>query len=239
MKLSVVVPALNEAGGIVTALLPLQPWRNVGHEVIVVDGGSADDTRERAEPLADRVLVAPRGRARQMNAGAIVSGGDVLCFLHADTVMPDAGAALILRAVQRQGRLWGRFDVRLSGSHRLLRVVERLMNLRSRLTGMATGDQAMFVRRALFEAVGGFPDIALMEDIALSRRLKRYGRPACLRVPVATSSRRWEAQGVIRTIVLMWRLRLAYFLGADPNELALRYQAWAVRRRPAPSARSG
>ena len=203
MKLSVVVPALNEAGGIVTALLPLQPWRNVGHEVIVVDGGSADDTRERAEPLADRVLVAPRGRARQMNAGAIVSGGDVLCFLHADTVMPDAGAALILRAVQRQGRLWGRFDVRLSGSHRLLRVVERLMNLRSRLT------------------------------------VAERGRPACLRVPVATSSRRWEAQGVIRTIVLMWRLRLAYFLGADPNELALRYQAWAVRRRPAPSARSG
>lgn len=238
MKLSVVIPALNEAAGIETVLLPLQPWRKVGHEVMVVDGGSADDTRERAEPLADRVLVAPRGRASQMNVGATVSGEDVLCFLHADTVVPVAGAALILRALGRQRRDWGRFDVRLSGSHRVLRVVERLMNLRSRLTGMATGDQAMFVRRALFEEVGGFPDIALMEDIALSQRLKRHGRPACIRVPVTTSSRRWEAQGVIRTIALMWRLRLAYFLGADPNRLALRYAAGARPRRPGHSPQS-
>jgi rSAM/selenodomain-associated transferase 2 len=224
-RISVVVPTLNEAGSIRATLRALAPLRRAGHEVIVVDGGSDDGTRELAAPLADRVLVAPAGRARQMNAGAGIARGDVLWFLHADTVPGKDAGETILGALAASGRDWGRFDVRLSGHHPLLRIVERLMNLRSRLTGIATGDQGMFVRRARFEAAGGFPDIRLMEDIALSRRLRRNGRPVCLRERLKTSSRRWEARGVLRTIALMWRLRLAYFLGADPRRLARRYQA--------------
>ncbi|ROR34900.1 TIGR04283 family arsenosugar biosynthesis glycosyltransferase [Inmirania thermothiophila] len=222
-RLSVVVPALGEAAVIGAALRALAPLRAAGEEVIVVDGGSADGTAEAARGLADRVLVCrPPGRARQMNAGAAVARGTILWFLHADT-LPAPGAAEAIRAAVAAGAGWGRFDVRLSGAHPLLRVVERAMNLRSRLTGIATGDQGIFVRRDWFEAAGGFPDIPLMEDIALSRALRRRGRPACLAGPLVTSSRRWEAHGVVRTILLMWRLRLAYFLGADPARLARRY----------------
>lgn len=224
--ISIIVPVLNEAGAIDQLLRPLQRWRRLGHEVIVVDGGSADDTVACSRSLADRVLSAPRGRARQMNAGAAVAQGDVLLFLHADTQLPDDAATRIIQALGRP--VWGRFDVRLSGRPPLLRLVETLMNWRSRLTGIATGDQAVFVERRLFHAAGGYPDQALMEDIALSKALKRYSRPACLRTRVVTSSRRWERFGIWRTILLMWRLRLAYFLGADPAQLAKRYRVEAT-----------
>ena len=223
MRLSVIVPCLNEADGIVESLTALAPLRAQGHEVIVVDAG-ADGTARRAAPLADRVITAPRGRAVQMNRGAALARGDVLLFLHADTRLPVAAAQAIAAGLAPTGHAWGRFDVRLSGRQPLLRVVERFMNWRSRLTGIATGDQAIFVERALFQAVGGHPEIALMEDIALSKRLKRHGPPLCLGEPVLTSSRRWERDGIVRTILLMWWLRLRYFLGASPAQLAVVYE---------------
>lgn len=223
MKISVIVPTLNEAANIAATLSLLQTARTRGHEVIVVDGGSLDDTVRIAETIADQVLTARMGRARQMNAGAALAYGDVLLFLHADTLPPTHCAALIEAALNGNKHHWGRFDVQLSGSHVMLRVVERLMNWRSRLTSIATGDQAMFVRRDLFLQCGGFPDIPLMEDIALSKLLKRRGAPANLRERVVTSSRQWERRGIINTIVLMWRLRLAYALGADPQRLYQRY----------------
>jgi rSAM/selenodomain-associated transferase 2 len=222
-RISVIVPTLQEAEQIVATLRLLQPLRERGHEVIVVDGGSEDGTPELARSLADRVLDSARGRARQMNAGAGVAEGEVLLFLHADTQLPAGADRLILEGLTRSGRGWGRFDVRLSGRHPLLVITGPLFSLRSRLTGSATGDQAMFVRRGWFEAVGGFPEIPLMEDLALSRALKRRGRPLCLWQRVVTSSRRWERYGIVRTILLMWRLRLAYYFGADPAELARRY----------------
>ncbi|HEV2129722.1 MAG TPA: TIGR04283 family arsenosugar biosynthesis glycosyltransferase [Longimicrobiaceae bacterium] len=223
-QLSVIVPALNEAAGIVSCLQPLQPLRACGHEVIVVDGGSEDATMPLAEPLADRVLTTGRGRARQMNTGARSARGDVLLFLHADTLLPPEADRRVLEGLARSDRGWGRFDLRLTGRHLLLRLTARLINLRSRLTGIATGDQAIFVRRDWFEEAGGFPEIPLMEDLALSRALKRRGRPLCLRERVTTSSRRWEERGILRTILLMWRLRLAYYRGADPHDLARRYR---------------
>mgnify|MGYP001248553723 FL=1 len=221
--LSIVVPCLNEADGIVNALSALAPLRARGTEVIVVDGGSRDGTAERAAPHADSVISAPCGRAAQMNAGAAHARGEILLFLHADTLLPDSADALIIEGLRRTRRGWGRFDVTIAGRHPLLRVVERLMNLRSRLTGIATGDQAIFVTRSLFTAAGGYPDIALMEDVALSKRLKHFGPPLCLRHRLTTSGRRWEKRGVLRTILLMWRLRFAYWLGADPGKLAMRY----------------
>jgi len=223
MKLSIVIPTLDEAAGIVDQLNALQPLRREGHEVIVVDGGSTDATAELARPLADLVLATSRGRSLQMNAGAAQARGGVLLFLHADTRLPNRGLAEIAAALSTADCHWGRFDVTIEGRHPMLRVVASLMNLRSRLTGIATGDQAVFVRRGAFERVGGFPTIALMEDIALSAALKRVSRPACLCARVTTSGRRWEKHGVGRTIVKMWRLRLAYFLGAEPARLARAY----------------
>jgi rSAM/selenodomain-associated transferase 2 len=220
--LSIVLPVLNEASRILAALEALAPLRAGGAEVIVVDGGSADRSAELAEACADRVIDAPRGRASQMNAGAASARGGVLLFLHADTGLPDGADRLIVQAVAA-GRLWGRFDVHIEGRSAWLPLVAAMMNLRSRLTGIATGDQAVFVTREAFGAVGGFPDIPLMEDIALSRRLLRIGRPACLAARVTTSGRRWEAHGVWRTILRMWWLRLRYFLGADPQRLAVEY----------------
>ena len=221
---SVVVPALDEAGALAQSLLPLQSGRGRDVEVLVVDGGSRDGTRRVAHPLCDRVLRAPRGRARQMNAGAAAARGDVLLFLHADTRLPSGWVPMVRDALDHRGHEWGRFDVRLDGTHPMLRVVERAMNLRSRLSGIATGDQAMFVTRCAFREAGGFPDIALMEDVALSRALRTRSRPACLRTAVATSSRRWERDGMVRTVVLMWRLRLEFALGADPERLARLYR---------------
>ena len=221
--LSIIVPCLNEAEGIADALFALAPLRARGAEVIVVDGGSRDGTVERAAAHADCVISAPRGRASQMNAGAARARGEILLFLHADTLLPESADALIVEGLQRLRRGWGRFDVAISGSHPLLRVVAWLMNARSRLTGIATGDQAIFATRSLFTAAGGYPDIALMEDIALCKRLKRFGPPLCLKHRLTASGRRWEKHGVVRTILLMWRLRLAYWLGADPRKLAVRY----------------
>jgi rSAM/selenodomain-associated transferase 2 len=222
MNLSIVMPVLDEAAGIEAALLALAPYRARGVEVIVVDGGSGDGTMALARPLASDVLSAPRGRASQMNAGAGAAKGDVLLFLHADTRLPDDADAPIRDGLARTRRAWGRFDVRFDHGG-TLRLVALLMNARSRLTGIATGDQAMFVTRAAFEAAGGFPAIPLMEDVALSVRLKRASRPLCLRARVTTSARRWHKHGLLRTIVLMWKLRISYFLGADPLRLARQY----------------
>lgn len=220
--LSIVVPVLDEAVGIAAALAPLQPLRQAGVEVLVVDGGSRDATLEVATPLADLVLVAPRGRGSQMNAGAARARGATLLFLHADTRLP-AGAVEAVVAAIAAGACWGRFDVAIEGRLAGLGMVATMMNLRSRLTGIATGDQAIFVTRVAFEQVGGFPDLPLMEDIALSTRLKRIARPACLRQRVVTSGRRWEKHGLWRTILAMWRLRLRFFFGADPQALAREY----------------
>jgi rSAM/selenodomain-associated transferase 2 len=217
-RLAVIVPTLNEAAGIRAALEALAPLRGRGHEVIVVDGGSTDATTGLARPLCDQLLSAVRGRAVQMNAGARAAHADALVFLHADSRLPPEADGLILKSLQ--SHVWGRFDVEIQGRHPLLRVVACAMNLRSRLTGIATGDQAIFVRR---EAFAGFPEIALMEDIAFSSAMKRAGRPACVQRRVVTSGRRWEAHGVLRTIFLMWRLRLLYALGVTPQRLARDY----------------
>jgi len=221
--LSIIVPVLNEAGLVAEALQALAPLRTRDVEVIAVDGGSRDDTTVLARPHADRLIAAPRGRGSQMNAGAAAARGTVLLFLHADTRLPDEADHLIIDGLARSGRAWGRFDVFITGRSPLLRMVAALMNWRSRLTGIATGDQAIFVTSAAFAAAGGFPDIPLMEDIVLSHRLKRQGRPLCLRERVTTSGRRWEQHGVLRVIFTMWRLRLAFFFGAAPEALARRY----------------
>ena len=222
-KLSIIIPVLNEGDNIAAALDALAHLRALGTEVIVVDGGSRDATVERAKLRADRVVLAPRGRALQMNAGAERASGDALLFLHADTRLPAEASRLVLNGLDQSRRVWGRFDVKIDGRSRLLPVVAWLMRLRSRLTGIASGDQAIFLRREAFQVVGGFPTIALMEDIAICKRLKRLGRPLCLRACVTTSGRRWEKHGVLSTILLMWRLRFAYFLGADPKQLARQY----------------
>jgi rSAM/selenodomain-associated transferase 2 len=217
-----VIPALDEAAGIEARLRALQPLRAAGCEVLVVDGGSRDATAALARPLADAVLRAPRGRGAQQNAGASAARGEHLLFLHADTSLPEGAVEKVRAALA--ARPWGRFDVEIESRHPLVRLVGPLMSLRSRLTGIATGDQAIFARREAFLAAGGFPEIPLMEDVALSTALLRLGAPACLRARVRTSGRRWERHGALRTILLMWSLRLRYALGADPAALARRYR---------------
>lgn len=226
--LCIVIPVLDEGERLLAALHDLQRFRQRGVRVVVADGGSSDNTLQIAQEHADVALVAPRGRAAQMNAGAAACPAQVLLFLHADTRLPDNADAVVQHAALA-GRGWGRFDVHIDSPTPMLRIVGGAMNLRSRWTGIATGDQAMFVRHDLFSAAGGFPDIPLMEDIALSTALKKFGPPACLRQRVATSARRWQRHGVWRTIWLMWRLRAAYFLGADPLRLAT---AYGYRPRP-------
>lgn len=225
LRLSIIIPTLDEAGTIEHLLGDLQPLRRAGHQVLIVDGGSRDLTRELASNLGCEVFGAARGRATQMNAGAARARGEVLWFLHADTRVPGTAAEALLAAIA-QGHVWGRFAVRLSGTAAMLRVVEAAMNIRSCWTGLATGDQGIFVLRALFDAVDGYPEQPLMEDIALSKRLRRRGRLACVKTRLVTASRRWETQGIFKTILLMWRLRLAYALGADPDDLARRYRAY-------------
>lgn len=221
--LSIVLPVLNEATGIEATLAALQTMRDRGAEVVVVDGGSSDDTLNLSRPLADQVLRSNAGRAQQMNAGARAAKGHVLTFLHADTVLPAQGDTLVLDAVEHGAR-WGRFDVSISGEHWMLPVVAFMMNWRSRLTGIATGDQAIFVERSVFNQLGGFPEQPLMEDIALSAKLRKISRPACLRPRAVTSGRRWETRGVWRTILLMWHLRWRYWRGEQAHTLARRYR---------------
>jgi rSAM/selenodomain-associated transferase 2 len=222
-RISVIVPVLDEATGVAAMLDALTPLRAEGHELIVVDGGSSDGTAALCRPRADRVIDAPRGRARQMNAGAAAAQGAVLLFLHADTRLPPAAARLVQGAIER-GAVWGRFDVRIDGGSALLPVIAHCMNWRSRLSGIATGDQAIFVQRVAFERVGGFPDQPLMEDIELSRRLRAIASPACLRACVRTSGRRWDSRGVWRTMFLMWRLRWRYWRGVPADALAKAYR---------------
>ena len=223
MSLSIIIPVLNEIDLVEKCLCQLSEVRARGAEVIVVDGGSSDGTVVAAQPLADRVLAASRGRASQMNAGARAASGDALLFVHVDTELPLGADAMIEAALAQPAGIWGRFDVRIVPETPPLGVVAWTMNLRSRLCGIATGDQAIFMRRSAFVAIGGYPEIPLMEDIALSKHLKRSAKPVCLHARVSTSARRWRKHGVVRTVLLMWRIRLAYFLGVDPQILARRY----------------
>ncbi len=223
MRLSIVIPVLNESRSLYRLAQNLKALKENGHELILVDGGSTDDTVRQARNLADHVLSTSQGRAVQMNAGAKQAQGDVLVFLHADTSLPDLADQQIEQALSNPKRHWGCFDVRLSGDHPLFRIIETFMNLRSRLTGIVTGDKVLFVRRKTFDAAKGYPEIPLMEDIAISKRLKKTGRPVCIASRVLTSSRLWERDGIIRTILKMWRLRLAYFLGAKPESLVREY----------------
>ena len=227
---SVIVPVLNEAPRLETLRRTFRDMQARGHEVIVVDGASTDGSGEAARLVTPKVIASTRGRARQMNRGAASASGEVLLFLHADTTIDAAVLdALGSRFAARGDRLWGRFDVRLAGRHCFYRVIEFFMNLRSRLTGIATGDQGIFVSRALFERVGGYPEISLMEDVALSRKLRQSARPLCLRERAVVSTRRWARHGILVTTLLMWRLRLAYFLGADPERLARIYYGPEIR----------
>jgi rSAM/selenodomain-associated transferase 2 len=222
MKVSIIIPVLNESLHITETLEHLQQYRDQGHEIIVVDGGSYDNTVLCATNLSDRVVKSKPGRAMQMNAGVKYAQNDALLFLHADTVLPVGACDLIIDALCSDNA-WGRFDVRLSGKNWMFRVIENLMSWRSRLTSIATGDQAIFVLKRLFIDAGAYPEIRLMEDIALSKELRNYKKPVCIKNQVVTSSRKWEKNGVLKTVLLMWRLRLMYFFGASPDKLARSY----------------
>jgi len=220
---SIIIPVLNEADYLPIQLKRLQKWRDAGHEVIVVDGGSNDGSVEMAKPLVDRFITAQKGRAVQMNKGAELANNGWLVFLHVDTLFSEAALNALQIAFHNKEVKWGRFDVRLSGNGLLLGLVSSFMNIRSRLTGIATGDQAIFVRKSVFDQVNGFPDIVLMEDIDLSSQLKKISPPYCIADKVTTSSRRWREQGVVKTILMMWSLRLRYFFGVSPTVLAKHY----------------
>jgi rSAM/selenodomain-associated transferase 2 len=221
MQLAIVVPVLNEAANIPALCAHLKRIAPSA-EVVLVDGGSTDHTVTLARAAGVQVVQSPRGRARQMNAGAQATQAPQLLFLHADTQLPEQAFVWVQDALQHH--VWGRFDVRIEGQAKMLRVVAFFMNWRSRLTGIATGDQAMFMTRQAYVQAGGFPDQPLMEDIEMSAALKRLGLPRCLRQQVLTSGRRWEQRGVWRTIMLMWRLRLAYWLGTPAEALARAYR---------------
>jgi rSAM/selenodomain-associated transferase 2 len=221
---SIIVPTLNEEAVLPITLASLQPLREQGVEVIVVDGGSSDETVKRTRGLVDQVITSPAGRSIQLNKGAEVATGKTLLFLHADTLLPNGAVQLILHRMLQNKACWGRFDVQLDGDGVAFRVIEKMMNWRSCLTGIVTGDHAMFISKDLFEQVGGFPPIELMEDIAISKLLKRRVWPVCIQQAVVTSSRRWQENGVLRTILLMWRLRWAYFFNKAPSILAEQYR---------------
>jgi rSAM/selenodomain-associated transferase 2 len=223
MPLSIIVPVLNERVNLLAAWEHLSPYLSQNVQVILVDGGSTDGTPDIAKRLGLAVIPSPSGRAKQMNAGAAHATGDVLLFLHIDTQLPNGWQQSIATALQ-DPICWGRFDVRITGRAHMLKVVAQMMNWRSRITGIATGDQAIFMTRAAFNSVGSFPDQPLMEDIEVSKRLLRLSRPACIADRVVTSGRRWESRGVWRTIFLMWRLRFAYWRGQSANQLAKAYQ---------------
>lgn len=224
MRLSIIVPMLNEAEQLPELFAHVLPYQRAGCEILFVDGGSTDGSIMLCEVAGFTALRTTRGRANQMNVGASQVSGDVLLFLHADTRLPQGAACFIEQALANIAHCWGRFDVCITGRPYMLRVVSCLMNWRSRLTGIATGDQAMFVRRDVFEHLRGFPDQPLMEDVELSKQLLPFSRPACIGQCVTTSGRRWETRGVWRTILLMWRLRWSYWRGMDANELVRLYR---------------
>jgi rSAM/selenodomain-associated transferase 2 len=232
-KISIIVPVLNEAATLEATLSALQPLRQRGHEVLVVDGGSRDSTVSIARKHADRVLMSGPGRALQMNTGADSSEHPILLFLHADTHLPANADALIHHALSPQSSIWGRFDIRLSGKRKIFRILERSINLRTAISGIATGDQAIFVTRRFFERVGYYDGLPLLEDVALSKKLLTYGWPQRIKTPVLTSSRKWETNGVMRTILLMWRIRTAYFFGVHPDVLVQHY--YSDRKEQGPS----
>ena len=221
-QVSIVVPVLNEADSIRSALARLSVLREAGAEVVIVDGGSTDDTLANVRDLCDQLISAPRGRGSQMNAGANRASGVVLIYLHADTILPLGALNAVKQSIDR-GAVWGRFDVAIDGASRWFPLISFMMNVRSRWTGIATGDQAIFVARQAFLESGGFPDIPLMEDVSFCSSMRSRSRPACLSDKVITSGRRWEKNGVLRTILMMWWLRLRFFLGASPDKLALEY----------------
>lgn len=223
MKISIIIPVLNDAHQLAQQLARLQEVRQSGHEVIVVDGGSSDETTQVQDGLCDIFSVTRPGRARQMNRGAELARGDSLLFLHADTCLPPDFSQLIERALHLPGPVWGRFDIRLSGAGQIFTVIAWMMNLRSHVSGVVTGDQGLFVLRQAFHQVGGYPDIPLMEDVALSKKLRRVAWPVRIRTAAVTSSWRWEQRGIVPTILLMWWLRLLYFCGARPASLARKY----------------
>ncbi|NOR80681.1 MAG: glycosyltransferase [Methyloprofundus sp.] len=228
-KYSIIIPTLNEAETIHDFLIPLQVLRDLC-EIIIVDAGSMDETKSISQSLVDRFIITPKGRAIQMNAGAEIAAANIFIFLHADTYLPEQALSLIQQGMDK-GALWGRFDMQLMGQHTVLKVVSHMMNWRSRLSGIATGDQVIFITRQAFEQVGGFPVIALMEDIEISKRLKNLSYPYCIKAKVKSSARRWESFGVWRTVALMWSIRLRYFLGQSPNELVELYRQGAFWRR--------
>ncbi|MDH5408079.1 MAG: TIGR04283 family arsenosugar biosynthesis glycosyltransferase [Gammaproteobacteria bacterium] len=223
MKLSFIIPVLNEASNIQKILLPLLYYREQGHEVILVDGGSTDNTIDRAENMVDKVIRTQKGRSTQMNAGAQKANGDVFVFLHADTWLPDQAAEIITHAMNKSPKVWGRFDIKFTGSHWIYRIISTMMNFRSALSGIATGDQCIFVQQSVFEKIGGYADIPLMEDVNISKQLKAFSRPVRVKFPAVTSSRRWEQNGVLRTILLMWYLRASYFFGVSASKLVGKY----------------
>ena len=222
MKISVVVPVLNEEINLSRIASRLRSVREQGHEVIIVDGDSSDNTLTIAYEISDTVIISKKGRSLQMNSGASVASGDVVLFLHADTFLPENAAQIVADAFVGEN-FWGRFDVRLSNQKYVYRLIEQMMNIRSSLTSIVTGDQAIFVEKSLFDRIGGFPEIALMEDIEISSQLKKISKPVRLKHKVVTSSRRWEANGVVATVLLMWKLRLYYFLGVSPEKLSQMY----------------
>ena len=224
LSLAVILPALNEAAALPETLAALAPLKDAGAEILVVDGGSTDGTLAAASQAGVRTVVSARGRALQMNAGAGSTTAALLVFLHADTRLSAPAMRVLCALAAAPAPVWGRFDVRLTGRHPAFRIIERMINVRSRLSGIATGDQAIFVHRSLFEAVGGFPCIPLMEDVALSKALRGKQRPLCLRETVTTDARRWETRGIFRTVLLMWGLRGAYALGVAPERLARFYR---------------
>lgn len=224
MKLSIIIPVYNEAHCLSEKIDTLAALPSTNVEVVMVDGGSTDNTSILLQEAGLRVIQSAKGRALQMNQGAAVASGDVLLFLHVDTCLPANYFEAIEHALKNNDKLWGRFDVNIAGQLWMFPVISAFINWRSSQFGIATGDQAIFVKRIYFETLGGFPEQPLMEDVEFSKRLKSISLPVCLKEKVITSGRRWEARGVWRTIFLMWRLRWLYWRGTDAKTLARMYQ---------------